>query len=160
MTLFNDMDKKAYLIVTRITPLIYELSDDYQSTVKCEIMLGAEEGEAPAMFKYQNNYYLIQSKLSGWSPNSNFYCVASSIEGPWENKGTFAKGPNENTTFDSQVNFVLPLAFNEDKFIFMADRINLKSINQSTYVWLPIQMNSQNHTISVLWQERWSVINK
>jgi len=153
MTLFEDTDKKAYLIVSRIIPLIYELSNDYQSVVKCEIMRGAEGGEAPAMFKFQSKYYLVLSKLSGWNPNSNFYCVSSSIDGPWENKGTFAKGPNENTTFDSQVNFVLPL--NTGKFVFMADRFNLKSFNLSTYIWLPIEINTKNNAISVIWQKQW-----
>lgn len=155
MTLFVDTDKKAYLIVSRFTPVIYELSDDYQSVVKCEIMQGAENGEAPAMFKFQNNYYLLQSELTGWSPNRNFYCVASSIGGPWENKGPFAKGPKENTTFDSQVNFVFQL--NRDKFIFMADRFNLKSFNQSRDIWLPIEINSKNNTMAVIWQKRWNL---
>ncbi len=157
MTLFKDSDNKAYLIVSHDISLIYELSDDYQSVVKCEIMHGTKGGEAPVMFKHRGMYYFVQSGLSGWNPNSNFYCVSSSIDGPWENKGTFARGTKENTTFDSQVNFVLNLEENHDDLIFMADRFNLKFLNQSTYIWLPIEFNVEKHTMSVKWQKQWNI---
>ncbi len=65
-------------------------------------------GEAPAVFKFQGAYYLLYSGMTGWAPNTNRYCVASSIWGPWERKGPFCVGPGADTTFDSQVTFVLP----------------------------------------------------
>ncbi len=43
--------------------------------------------EAPAMFKYKDKYYIINSGCTGWSPNPAQYAVADNPLGPWTSMG-------------------------------------------------------------------------
>ncbi len=162
MGLFKDDDGKAYLMVGHEDVWIYELSDDYLSVTRVERMEGAE-GEAPAMFKADGTYYLLSSRLTGWAPNRNTYFTAKSIRGPWRPGGPFAMGPKEETTFDSQVTFVLPVADRTNAFIFMADLFNsvsgaeIPDLRKALHVWLPIELDRSNQSISVNWKDKWDL---
>ncbi len=185
ITLYKDSDEKAYLLTALGDIRIYELSPDYRFAVKCDNMKGVEgekpagfkyltasarnhtfcgpEGEAPAVFKYNGTYYLVTSGLTGWGPNSNVYFTASSLWGPWEPKGSFAGGPKEETTFDSQVTFVLPLADRPGAFIFMADQfhtvstLEIPDFRKCRHLWLPIELDSKNNTMRVNWRNSWDL---
>ncbi|MCE0482644.1 MAG: family 43 glycosylhydrolase [Methylacidiphilales bacterium] len=162
MGLFKDDDGKAYLIVSRVDAYLYELSDDYLSVIRVQRMEGVE-GEAPAPFKAAGTYFIVTSRLTGWAHNRNTYCTASSIRGPWTPRGPFAQGPREETTFDSQVTFVLPVAGKTNAFIFMGDNFHnisdweIPDLRAATHVWLPIDLDLKNKSMTVPWRERWDL---
>ena len=107
----------------------------------------------------------MTSLLTGWAPNRNVYFTAASMRGPWEPRGPFAHGRGAETTFDSQVTFVLPLAGRPDAFIFMADRYadakpdgyEVPELRASTHVWLPVELDAGSKTMKVVWRERWEL---
>lgn len=162
MGLFKDDDGKAYLITMHGDACMYELSEDYLSVKSVSRMEGAE-GEAPAMFKADGTYYLLTSRMSGWAPNQNTYFTSKSIRGPWQQKGPFARGQKEQTTFDAQVTFVLPVAGRPNAFIFMADLFNsvsattIPDLHKATHVWLPITLDSHNQSMTVTWKDEWAL---
>jgi len=158
--LFKDAGGKAYLMVGHEEVFIYELSSDYLSAVRVQKMEGAH-GEAPALIKAGDTYYLICSLLTGWAPNENVYFTSPSIRGPWEPKGPFARGPKQETTFDSQVCYLLPVAGKSNAFIFIADNFHVASdreipdMREATHVWLPVELDSDARTLVVNWQDEW-----
>lgn len=144
LTVFKDTDGKAYLIFAsemNKTMHVNLLSDDYLTpTAQEKRILIDQHREAPAMFKHQNKYYLITSACTGWSPNPATYAVADAPQGEWQQMGNPCVGPGAETTFESQSSFVLPFPGKKDKFIFMADRWNKTDLENSRYVWLPLEM--------------------
>jgi len=143
MTVYKDEDDKAYLVYAsefNKTMHVCLLSDDYTSpTATYSRITSAINREAPAVFKFQNKYYLITSDCTGWSPNPATYAVADSLLGQWKQMGNPCKGAGAESTFLSQSTFVLPTA-NKAVFIFMADRWNKTDLPNSRYVWLPLEM--------------------
>jgi len=162
ITLFKDDDGRAYLITAHSRVLLYELSSNYSCATRVEIMQGAE-GEAPALFNDRGTYYFLASRLTGWAPNQNTYFTSSSVHGPWLDRGLFAKGPSEQTTFDGQTTFVLPAAGQTHAFIFMADRfgaanaMDIPDFTAATHIWLPIEINPANHALTVNWRDTWNL---
>ena len=162
ITLFKDGDGRAYLITAHSRVLMYELSSDYSCATRVEIMPGAE-GEAPALFKDRGTYYLLASRLTGWAPNQNSYFTSSSVHGPWVDRGPFANGPSEQTTFNGQTTFVLPVAGQSHAFIFMADRfeaanaMDIPDFTVATHLWLPIEINPDNRALTVNWRSTWNL---
>ena len=162
MTLFKDEDGKAYLLTAHHDVFLYELAEDYLSVTRVA-KLPEVEGEAPAMFKAHGTYYLLTSRLTGWAPNRNTYYTAPTIHGPWTPRGNFATGPHEETTFNSQVAYVLPVAGKPDAFIFIADRFGATSdvlvhdFQQATHIWLPIQLNPLQKSLQVTWRDSWDL---
>ncbi|GDY13756.1 glycosyl hydrolase family 43 [Planctomycetota bacterium] len=160
--LFKDDDGKAYLLIGHHAVLMYELSDDYLSVVRVERLEGAQ-GESPAVFKVDGTYYQVTSRLSGWAPNQNLYFTAASIWGPWQPRGAFAQGPKAQTTFDSQVTFVLPVANKPRAFIFIADVFHATSgtdvadLRKAVHVWLPIELDPSDQSMRVVWRDQWDV---
>ena len=144
MTLFADEDDKAYLIYSsesNKTMHVCLLSDDYLTpTVKYSRITSAINREAPAIFKFNNRYYLITSGCTGWLPNPASYAMAKNILGKWKQMGNPCKGIGANTSFQSQSTFVLPVPGKKGLFIFMADRWNKQNLEDSKYVWLPLEM--------------------
>lgn len=144
ITLYKDDDGKAYLIYaseSNKTMHVCLLSDDYLSPTKTYTRItSASDREAPAVFKYDNKYYLITSDCTGWSPNPATYAVADSLLGDWKQMGNPCAGQGSENTFQSQSTYVLPLPGQPDTFIFMADRWNKLNLEDSRYVWLPLKM--------------------
>ena len=161
-TLYKDDDGKAYLITAHSRVLAYELGADYTCASRVEVMQGAE-GEAPALFKDRGTYYLLASRLTGWFPNRNSYFTAASMRGPWTPQGPFAHGPGEETTFDGQTTFVLPVQGKPHAFIFMADRfgaaneMNIPDFKAATHIWLPIKIDAATHGLTVNWKDAWDL---
>ena len=82
------------------------LSSDYLSVVSA-VYLYAEDYEAPALYKSGSTYFMFASHESGWSPNDNLYCTATSLAGPWSAWTTFATvGSN---TYSSQTAAVVSI---------------------------------------------------
>ncbi len=160
MTLFQDEDGVAYLIYSaewNATTYIAPLTDDYLST-RGEFVRVFEQQyrEAPAVFKHEDQYFMVTSGCSGWAPNEAQYAVAPTVQRPWTVMGNPCVGPDADKTFHAQSTFVLPVAGKAPgSFIFMADRWNNKNLRDSRYVWLPMQIEDDRLTIH--WRDRWDL---
>lgn len=157
MTVYKDDDGKAYHIFAsenNLTMHIALLADDYLShtTNEKRVLVGLER-EAPAMFKHKGKYYLVSSACTGWSPNPAGWATADNPLGDWKQQDNPCTGPNNETTFQSQSTFVLPIQGKEDQFLFMADRWNKTNLEDSRYIWLPLTMN--NGKPEIRWLTEW-----
>jgi len=159
MTIYKDDANKAYLIYAseeNYTLNISELTDDYTSfTGKWYRLLPGGHNEAPAMFKYNGNYYLITSGCTGWAPNAARSAVAPSIFGPWKELGNPCVGEDSDLTFHSQSTYALKVQGKKNAFIFMADRWKPKNPIDGRYIWLPIEFNDGK--IILKWRDNWDL---
>jgi len=159
MTLFKDDDGKAYLFSSsenNATMYISLLTGDYlhqSGTYRRNLVNNSRE--APAVFKYNNKYFLITSGTSGLAPNEARNAIASSPLGPWSLKGNPCEGPNASITFGGQSTYVLPVEGKPGEFIFMADKWNPNNLISSTYIWLPLKVNNDIPTIQ--WYDSWDL---
>lgn len=138
MGTFQDTDGKGYILIHGGD--IYQLDDHYTqitSQVAKEIALGCE---SPAVFKKDGIYFWLGSHRTSWERNDNFYYTASSLSGPWVNRGLFV--PAGSLTWNSQTTFVLPVkGTKETSYIFMGDRWSYPKQNSAaTYVWQPLSI--------------------
>lgn len=145
-TVFVDDDGKAYQFASsenNATMYINELSDDYlKPTGKFTRNFIGASREAPAVFKRNGKYYLLTSGCTGWDPNSAEMAVADNIMGPWTVIGDPCTGTDADKTFFAQSTYVLPVAGADDVYLALFDRWNKKDLEDSRYVWLPIEWNS------------------
>ncbi|SFE47718.1 glycoside hydrolase family 43 protein [Thermophagus xiamenensis] len=159
MTLFVDDDGTAYHIHAseeNLTLHISKLSEDYTSfSNKWVRVLPGGHNEAPAMFKYNNKYFLLTSGCTGWEPNAARSFVAKSIWGPWEPLGNPCVGKDAEITFYSQSTYVLQLQDKDNAFIFMADRWVPQNPIDGRYVWLPLRFEGERPVIK--WQNDWDL---
>lgn len=162
MNLFVDdnEDKTAYVIYSsqgKQTTFISRLNGDYTGLVvpKDDGVQGVHfttnfkglSREAPAMFKYNNKYYMINSGCTGWSPNEAQYAVADHPLGPWTSMGDPCVGANSNKTFYTQSTCVFPVDAEAGKYIYMGDRWNADDLSESRYVWLPVEFQDGNRLV-------------
>lgn len=142
-TVFVDDDGKAYQFASsedNATLYINELSDDYlKPTGKFTRNFIGESREAPAVFKHDGKYYLLTSGCTGWDPNSAQMAVADDIMGPWKLLGDPCRGVDAEKTFYAQSTYVQPVHGVADCYIALFDRWNKKDLQNSRYVWLPIE---------------------
>ncbi|MBO1510692.1 family 43 glycosylhydrolase [Metabacillus bambusae] len=179
MNLFKDDDGTAYLIYSseeNMTIYISKLNESYTDVVGwhrdgnverdttykavygedyVRVFPGAQR-EAPAMFKYNGKYYMITSGATGWAPNPARFTVADEIFGEWKPLRDPAVGEKSSTTFDSQSTNVIPVDPEKGKFIFMGDRWNSSKLQDSRYVWLPIEFG-QDDEIILQWYDEWKL---
>ena len=159
MTLFVDDDEKAYHIYSseeNLTLQIAELTDDYlnHSGKYIRIFPGGHN-EAPAIFKKDGIYWMITSGCTGWDPNKARLLTATSILGEWKQLPNPCIGENADKTFGGQSTYILPLP-DKKQFLFMADNWRPKSLEDSRYIWLPIQFNEKG-TPFIEWVDRWKI---
>lgn len=158
MGLFVDDDGTAYHIYSsdeNYALRLAQLTDDYLQPTPKDSLLFRNHREAPALFKYENKYYLITSGCTGWAPNEASLHVADNLFGPWELLGDPMIGPNAKETFGGQSTFVLPVQGKTNAFIFMADIWRPKRLDDSRYIWLPIQLDKEQPTVK--WMDKWSL---
>lgn len=155
-TVFVDDDGKAYQFASsenNATMYINELSDDYlKPTGKFTRNFIGASREAPAVFKRNGKYYLLTSGCTGWDPNSAEMAVADNIMGPWTVIGDPCTGTDADKTFFAQSTYVLPVAGADDVYLALFDRWNKKDLEDSRYVWLPIEWNSDGIP-SIPWKD-------
>ena len=160
MTLFKDDDGKAYHIFSSENNTVMHISlltDDYLKPSGIEKRIFIDKSrEAPAMFKHLGKYYLITSGCTGWSPNPAMLASADSIFGRWTELYNPCKGPNSDSTFMAQSTFVFPVQGKPGKFIFMADRWNKTNLEDSRYVWLPLEFLGDS--IVIRWRDSWELL--
>ncbi len=159
MTLFVDDDDKAYHIYSsedNLTLHIAELSDDYLShTGKYVRLAPGGHNEAPAIFKYEDKYWMITSGCTGWDPNEARMFSADNIYGPWTKHSNPCIGQNAHITFGGQSTYIFKVEGEKDKFIFMADEWRPKKPSDSRYIWLPIVFS--NSTPIIEWKDSWTL---
>ncbi|GAF63862.1 hypothetical protein BTS2_0754 [Bacillus sp. TS-2] len=112
--------------------------------------------EAPAPFKYRNHYYLITSACTGWKPNQAEYAVSDSPLGDYKIKGDPCRNDDNQTTFDSQSTFIMPLNPTKGSYIYIGDRWTPEQLGKSPYVWLPLQV-LEDGQIEIIWKDSWSL---
>jgi beta-galactosidase len=160
MTLFVDDDGKAYQIYSsegNPTMHVSELTADYLRPAGKYARLFVDRSmEAPAVFKHGGQYYFIASGCTGWEPNAARSAVADSIWGPWKELGNPCRGDDATNTFHAQSTFVLPVQGRPDTFIFMADRWKQWNLQDSRYVWLPLEFDAEGRP-TVPWRNEWSL---
>lgn len=159
-TVFVDDDGKAYHFFSseeNQTLHISELTDDYMRPTGRETrnFIGAAR-EAPAVFKHGGKYYMLSSGCSGWDPNQAELAVADSVMGPWRVLGNPCTGPEADKTFYAQSTYVQPVAGKKDAYVAMFDRWNKTDLENSRYVWLPIEFGADG-SVSIPWREEWSM---
>ncbi|CAI5968839.1 unnamed protein product [Closterium sp. NIES-65] len=180
MTVFGDEDGVAYVVyasemnavlhIARLTPDYLDVDGGFVRR-----FVGRSR-EAPAIFKYQQHYFLVTSACTGWDPNEAEVHVASHMMGEWRLlgapcsnhhhqhqhqqqqqrwpwQGESAPGawaPSCSSTFESQGTFVLPLPnAPPGVFVFLADRWNKHDLADSRYVWLPLHLLGNGSTPTV-----------
>lgn len=158
-TVFVDDDGKAYQFCSsenNQTLYISLLTDDYlkPSGRFTRNFIGMAR-EAPAVFKHEGKYYMISSGCTGWDPNQAELAVADSIMGPWTVIGNPCTGKDADKTFYAQSTYVQPVVGKKNAYIAMFDRWNKKNLEDSRYVWLPIQVGADG-SLTIPWQETWS----
>lgn len=153
MGTFQDEDGTGYLLIHHGP--IYKLSKDYRSVVEKTAHVEGM-GESPAMFKKDGMYYLLTSNLTSWERNDNYYFTATSVEGPWVNRGLFC--PEGSLTHNSQCTFVFPLKRNGNIIpMYMGDRWSYPhQASAATYVWLPMRTDGVELSIPEYWAS-WDV---
>jgi len=179
MTLFKDTDGTAYLLHSsedNWTLYIAELNADYTGLTgkfsRNYVDKGGSKGvyarEAPAIFKEDGNYYIISSGCTGWRPNEMGYSVADNIReglseeggnGPFQmsNLKNPCVGTDAETSFGGQSTYVIPVQGMDGCFIYMGDKWNSTNLKDSRYQWLPIQVDSEEKTLTISWSDEWSL---
>lgn len=159
MTLFKDLNGTAYHIYSsrdNYDLRIARLTDDFLSVTADDKILFSNHREAPAIFAYNNKYYLITSGCTGWKPNKATVHTATSVWGPWEELSyNPMQGPNAETTFDGQSTYVLPVTGKKNQFIFLADKWNPLNLKDSRYLWLPVQFLDDRPFVE--WMDKWDL---
>jgi hypothetical protein len=159
MTLFKDDKGPAYLIYSsrenydlRIT----KLADDYLTATSEDKLLFSNHREAPAIFAYKKQYYMITSGCTGWQPNKATVHESASVWGPWKELSyNPMSGPKAETTFDGQSTYILPVAGKKNCFIFLADKWNPRNLKDSRYLWLPVQFRDDKPIVE--WANEWNL---
>ncbi len=159
MTLYVDDDGKAYHIFAseeNSTLHIVLLTDDYlHHTDKYIRTLAAKHNEAPAIFKRDGVYWMISSGCTGWNPNEARLSRAEAILGSWESLPNPCQGDEAELTFRSQSTYILPVANQQDAWIFMADRWTPKHPIDGRYIWLPIEFKDGVPQLN--WHSEWDL---
>ena len=160
MNLFKDDNGTAYVLYSsegNEVMYIARLNEDYTYLAKdpedMELgkdfaIISTDSREAPAMFKYNDKYYLITSGCTGWAPNQAAYAVADDPLGPWTRMGNPCVGDTGNNTFSTQSTCVIPVDPENGEYIYMGDRWSDDGSNNLSahprYVWLPIEFGADN----------------
>ena len=158
LTVFDDDDGSIYLInasdhnsITRAIMISEDgLHFGTYSVITMEVP-GFATREAPAVFKRDSRYYMISSGCSGWKPNTAECHVSDSMLGKWRSIGNPCVGEGSELTFESQSTFVLKV---NDNYIYMGDRWKPKTLDESGYVWLPIEFDKDGAPV-IKWRDEW-----
>ena len=160
MSLYVDEDGKAYHIHAseeNLTLHVAELTDNYTSfTGKYIRVLPTGHNEAPALFKYNDKYFMITSGCTGWAPNAARLLVSDSVMGNWEYIENPCVGADKELTFHGQSTYILPVEGKKNAFIFMADRWNPDNAIDGRYIWLPVQFNEKGNPY-LEWVDEWQL---
>lgn len=140
--LYQESDGTAYLLSEdRANGLrIDALSADYLSVTSAVAVL--PDYEAPAMVRINGIYYLLGSRLTGWSSNDNVYATATSLSGPWSSFRILA-GPGTNTYNSQTANVITVQGSSGTSYLYAGDRWNTGDLGSSALIWLPLTVHGR-----------------
>lgn len=163
-TLYKDSDGTAYFIYDRDetfdlpTRCIHavKLSEDYLLPTDEYVRIApCYRREAPAVVFRNGYYYMITSDMTAWEANKAKYFRAKSILGEWEDMGDPYADDIDGNSFLSQTTYAFKIE-GEDRFLHMAERHNKENFLHCSYIWLPIEFDS-NDRLSISYREEWSL---
>ena len=157
MNLFQDDDGTAYVIYSsdgNTNTYIVKLDSEYTGISKSNgdtpvegvdyiVTFVGNSREAPALFKANNQYYMITSGCTGWSPNPAQYAISNSVLGEWKTIGNPCTDDGASTTYNTQSTCVYKV--DEGEYIYMGDRWYSSTLRDSRYVWLPIEFDMEGN---------------
>jgi hypothetical protein len=116
------------------------------------------EIEGTHLFKRNGYYYWIGSEKAGWRGSKSKFIKATSMTGLKNNSGYTTlsySGPGSDTGFDSQCDFVLPIA-GSSTYMLCKDKWSYfnSALGTGDQVWLPLQWNGD--TPYVVWYDSWT----
>ena len=150
-TVFVDDDKKAYAFISQdgnANMYAHLLNDDYTgfTTTYAKVIGNNQLREAPAVFKYNNEYYILSSGCTGWRPNPSKIHKSSTILGTYEEQNNPCKNDTNSNSYGSQSTYVIkvdPNKFNCE-YIACFDQWNKTDLEASTYLWLPLVLDNSD----------------
>lgn len=169
MNLFKDDDGTAYVIYSsegNETTYISKLNEEYTNIAGDRengeagidfIRAFGYSREAPAPFKYNGKYYIINSGCSGWSPNPAECWMADDIFGEWKPMGDPCPDWGSETTYDTQSTCVIPVDPQKGYYIYMGDRWNAGDLSESRYVWLPMEFQEDDGKAVLKRKDDWKL---
>lgn len=154
-TVFVEEEKnQAYIISAGgsngHTMFVYPLTEDYRDVdSKNSYAIFADAGrEAPALVKVNDYYLLLTSGQSGWYPNQCQYAYTKDIstaEG-WSDLQVIG---NNSTYYSQPTNIaIIKDKQGKEQYLYMGDRWNPGDLGRSTYVWLPLNIETNDTGIT------------
>ncbi len=141
-----EADGEAYLVSSgrgNLDLYVYRLTEDYRNvedTVK--VLFQHQRREAPAFFTRDGQHYVLTSGCTGWRPNQG--CSAVTREGRMDGRWSLLRPFGDDTTYHSQMSFVLPVEENgRTEYYYFGDRWGGSGelYYESTYVVLRIRFD-------------------
>ncbi|KAH8805075.1 hypothetical protein F5884DRAFT_680691, partial [Xylogone sp. PMI_703] len=156
--MFYDEDNETYYLLTSAdhnNVQINQINSD-GSVGERVGLLSKGAYEAPGMLKVDDYYYLIVSSKTGWRANPNVVWYANELGSSWSG-GTFI-APEANNTYGSQNTFELTIKGSEvTTYIYMGDAWDSTGSAASNYVWLPMTVNTRDHTVTLNYYSSWTI---
>lgn len=144
-TIFVDDDDKAYAFISQdgnSNMYAHLLDDNYTSftTTYAQVIGNNALREAPAVFKYNNEYYILSSGCTGWNPNPSKIHKSSTILGTYVEQNNPCKNDTNDNSYGSQSTYVIQVDPNKFNCNYIAcfDQWNKTDLEKSTYLWLPL----------------------
>jgi hypothetical protein len=100
--------------------------------------------EAAAVFKRGSAYYYFTSVCASWNSSETRYRTATSMAGPWTNNAIVPTNPYEDSSYNTQHDFVLPVVgSNTTTYIYCGDRWSNKTGKGiGRYAWFPLTFDA------------------
>lgn len=155
-TVFVDDDKKAYAFISQdgnANMYAHLLNDDYTgfTTTYARVIGNNQLREAPAVFKYNNEYYILSSGCTGWRPNPSRIHKSSTILGTYEEQNNPCKNDTNSNSYGGQSTYVIKVEPNKFNCEYIAcfDQWNKTDLEASTYLWLPLVLDNSDNKFYV-----------
>ena len=164
--MFTDQKGKLFHMVVRKPDKQFVIGDITEKPINISEKYLEASGitrhtEGPAVFFYKNEYYLLGSGSSGWTPNPARLFKSDSITGTWTNLGNPTRGINPinnlgpEKAFGGQSTFIIPVQGKKNAFIAMFDVWKPSLPIESRYIWLPIKF--ENDVPVIEWKDEWNL---
>ncbi len=103
--------------------------------------------EAASVFKRDGRYYYFTSLCNGWKSSQTRYRTATSMAGPWTSNAVVPTNPPSSNSFNTQHDFVLPIAGPTTTYVYFGDRwSNFRtptgSEDTGRYGWFPLSFDA------------------
>ncbi|MCU0315717.1 MAG: hypothetical protein MUC92_03900 [Fimbriimonadaceae bacterium] len=125
------------------------------TTGETKIVFENQYREAPALFSYQDRWWMISSGCTGWDPNPARLDSSPDLFGEWQEGENPCQGEGGDETWGCQSTFVLQIP-GEERYIACFDRWNRYDLQHSGYAWLEFDLSCEKPTLH--WKDTWDGI--